>query len=286
MLPSYEDTGLDNGIGQVIYHYHQYLPKVGIEVVTKSDSTYSVSASHLGRIVNADIMFSHGFWFNQISDLQAQQNAQLVESIRYAKAVVVPSNYVAETFRRDFRLNPFIINHGVEMSDWKGAKNKGYVLWNKNRPGDVCSPIAVYELAKRNPDVQFITTFYPKDKEPLTNVQVTGKLSFNAMKELIKGASIYLATAKETFNISALEHLACGIPVLGFNWGGTADIITNKQDGYLVNPNDYEALSEGLEWLLTNRSKLTKNCKDKASSYNWLDVAKKIKEICEYVQSY
>lgn len=285
MLPSYQEVGLDNGVGQVLYHYHKYLPKVGIEVTTKLSDKYDVSASHLGKIIDADIAFNHGFWFNQVSDIQAQQNAQIIESIRYAKAIIVPSNYVAETFRRDFRLNPFVIGHAVEMSDWKGAKDKGYVLWNKNRPGDVCSPLPVYELAKRNPTVKFVTTFYPQDKEPLTNVQVTGKLSFDKMQQLIKGASIYLATAKETFNISALEHLACGVPILGFNWGGAADIITNKEDGYLVNYNDYDALSEGLQWLLTNRSKLTKNCKEKASRYNWLDVVQRIKEVCLYVKS-
>lgn len=281
MLPKISDVGTNNGIGQVLLNYWNWLPKVGIELTDNPDDKYDISSSHLGKIANADIVYNHGFWFGKVSELMSQQNAMIIESIRNAKAVIVPSEYVAETIRRDFRINPYVIGHGVNMSEWKGAKPKGYVLWNKNRPSDVCNPEPVYELAKRHPKVKFVTTFYPMDRTPIPdNVQIVGKVSFDQMKQIIKGASIYLSTAKETFNISALENLACGTPILGWNWGGTADIVWNKKDGYLVNVGDYDALSDGLEWLLENRQQLTTACKNKAMQYNWLDVAKKIREVC------
>lgn len=284
MLPKLSEVGTNNGIGQVIQNYWRYLPRVGIELTDNPDDNYDLSSSHLGKIVDADIVMLHGLWFGKVGDLQAQQNAMIIESMRNAKAIIVPSMYVAETIMRDLRISPYVIGHGVNMQDWKGAKPKGYVLWNKNRPSDVCNPEPVYELAKRFPKVKFVTTFFPMDKGKLENVEIIGKVSFEKMQTIIKGASVYLSTAKETFNISCLENLACGTPTLGWNWGGTADLIFNKKDGYLVNVGDYDALSEGLEWLLQNRQQISAACKNKAMMYNWLDVAKKIREVCEYVR--
>ena len=97
------------------------------------------------------------------------------------------------------------------------------------------------------------------------------------MKTIIQECSIYLATAKETFGIGTLEALACGKPVLGFDWGCTKEIVTHKQDGYLVSVNDYNALSTGLQYLLD--TDLAMNCKETALRYNWLDVAKQVTEV-------
>lgn len=283
MLPDYKTIGLNNGVGQTILNYHNYLPKVGIKVTTNSEEKYNISASHLGYKTDADIFFSHGFWFGKVNEQMAQQNKVLTECALRAKAVIVPSNYVAETFRREFRINPHIIGHAVNFEDWQHEyQSEGYVLWNKNRIADVCSPEPVYELAKQFPKVKFYTTLTRKETP---NMVITGILDHDKMKPVIQKAGIYLATAKETFGIGTLEALAAGVPVLGFRHGGTADIITHKQDGYLVNPGDYKELANGLDWLLDNRASLTDNCKEKAKKYNWLDIAKKIKGVIESVIS-
>lgn len=282
MLPHYKDLGLDNGVGQVLYHYHKYLPKMGIEVVTNPKQKYDLSMGHLGHLPNADIFASHGFWWgDSISDNKRQQNQQLAQCAVNARAVIVPSNYVAESFRREFRIASYVIPHGIDIEKWRhNHKNGGYVLWNKNRQSDVCNPQAVYELAKRFTKLPFISTYC---NEKLDNITVTGRLPFEKMKPLVQKTNIYLSTARETFGIGILEALASGVPVLGFNWGGNTDLITHKVDGYLVKPNDYNGLVKGLEWLLQNRDKLTENCIKKASNYTWLNVAEKIKGVCKDV---
>ena len=281
MTPRCNDIKLNNGVGQVIKNYHKFFPKAGIELVEK-DEKYDISANHLGYNPNADIFFCHGFWWGNVGENMAQQNKTLVECAIKSKAVIVPSEYVAKIFRRDFRIKPYVIGHGVNINEWNGAKDKGYILWNKNRQSDVCDPIHLYNLAKRNNDKKFVSTFIPENETKLDNIFVTGRTPFNKMKEVIKGASIYLSTAKETFNIGCLEALACGIPVLAFNWGNTPEIITHKKDGYIVETGNYDQLQTGLEWLLENRDKITDNCKQTAQKYSWLNVAKQIKGVFEY----
>jgi len=49
---------------------------------------------------------------------------------------------------------------------------------------------------------------------------------------------------------SATEAIACGTPVVAFDQGGMADVIVHRQTGWLAEPFDPEALSQGLRWAL------------------------------------
>jgi len=277
MIPHIKDISLDNGLGRVIQKYFEYLPQVGIELVSKNSKKYDLLVSHAGWNLQPDVLHLHGFyWSSYATENHHRQNKNLIEACRNTSFITVPSKWVAETLKRDFRLKPYIIPHAVEFDEWQSnRKSKGYVLWNKNRASDACNPDAVYELAKRNPQQEFVTTFTPH-KEPLPNLKICGRLPFAQMKILIQECSIYLATAKETFGIGTLEALACGKPVLGFNWGGTKEI-EYKHCKYLVEPYDYDALSEGLQYLLN--ADLSDNCKETALQYNWLNVANQLREV-------
>jgi glycosyltransferase involved in cell wall biosynthesis len=50
----------------------------------------------------------------------------------------------------------------------------------------------------------------------------------------------------ESFGQVALESLACGVPVVGYNSGGTADIVRNQKNGYLLY-NNTEIASQIIE---------------------------------------
>lgn len=152
----------------------------------------------------------------------------------------------------------------------------GYVLWNKNRFGDVCDPIAVTELARRFPNVRFITTFATSDRPK--NVEVTGVLPHDDMAKLVKKAMVYLSTTKETFGIGILEALAAGVPVLGFKHGGNAMLVGHGVSGYLARPNDYAGLARGLEYVMKHREILSKNAAVTAKRYRWEDSLIKLRE--------
>lgn len=281
MYPHKNDIGIDNGLGRVIHKYFEYLPQLGIKLVNINDK-YDLQVSHAGATLDCDIQHNHGIYWSsyQTDENQQQQNARIIQSAIQAKAIIVPSQWVAETFKRDMRISPFVIPHAIEYKQWQhDYESQNYVLWNKNRTSDACTPQAVSELAMRFPKQRFVSTFTNKTMD---NISVIGRQPFAKMKPIIQHAHIYLATNKETFGIGVLEALASGIPVLGFDWGGTSEIVTHLQDGYLVKPNDHTALTEGLEWLLINRDKLTGNCKATARKYNWLDVVKKVKEVYKY----
>jgi hypothetical protein len=112
-----------------------------------------------------------------------------------------------------------------------------------------------YRLAEAG--VPVVTTFAPPGMPSLPTLHVTGPLPHEQMKELIRHASVYLATTPETFGIGTLEAMACGVPILGYDWCGTGDIVNNIS-GYLVEPGDIEALIEGCGLVLVNRKAASK----------------------------
>ena len=66
---------------------------------------------------------------------------------------------------------------------------------------------------------------------------------------------------------TAVEAIACGVPVVGFNSGGIPDIIDHHKTGYLAKPGDVNSLKDGIEWVLKTKSEgvdFSKNCRRRA----------------------
>ena len=68
----------------------------------------------------------------------------------------------------------------------------------------------------------------------------------------------------ESFGLTSLESISCGVPVVAFDVGGTSDIVVHKETGYLATPYKSEELAQGVEWCISNKEKLSKNCLEKA----------------------
>lgn len=71
------------------------------------------------------------------------------------------------------------------------------------------------------------------------------------MPDVYGGADVFaLASENETFGQVFIEAMACGLPVVGTNVGGVPEIITDNQNGFLVQPNDASELAKKIELLL------------------------------------
>lgn len=271
----------ESGIKRVVEAYYKYADKVNIEFVQcheNDTSLYDVLIVHAGTtsvFPNEKPLVSmlHGlYWTADYSHTrwELEANAFITASIRHADVVTVPSAWVAETIRRDLRLNPIIIPHGIDYWEWENNEPcEEYVLWNKNRVGDVCSPHALGELAVRHPKVRFLTTFRPDNAPGAPNIRDTGVVPSKRMKVMIQRAAVYLSTTKETFGIGILEAMASGIPVLGFDHGGNRIMVQHGVNGYLASPGNYEDLSKGLEYCLQHRAVLGANGKELAKNFSW-----------------
>lgn len=264
----------DNGIGRVIHAQYRLLPQYGIELVGSPDDAEIVAAHISGDgLPRVDILHCHGLYWTAdpgsglYTSWHHTANQKIIEAARQAYAITVPSQWVAMPFKRDMRISPHVIGHGIDLDQWVPGENKGYVLWNKNRYADVCDPTPAVKLAERGASV--VTTFVRPGTTVPETLQIIGAQPFDVMRQWICEAGIYLATTKETFGIGTLEAMAAGVPVLGYAWGGTADLIEHERTGYLVRPGDIDGLAKGIEWIENHREELSANCREHAQAYAW-----------------
>ena len=273
MIPQPPDFRNDeSGIRRVVEAYFKYLPQYDIELMPHNAKRYDLKAVHAGMTDgDCDIAHLHGLYWTADYPATAweyRSNAQIVDAIRHAREVTVPSAWVTETFQRDMRFTPYVIPHGIEWDEWQhNEPNEGFVLWNKNRNFDVCSPKAMGELAHTFSDIQFVSTF-GVDRNP-SNLAVTGKVTHAEMKKYVQRSAVYLSTAKETFGLGTLEAMASGKPVLGFAHGGNLDLVKHGVNGYLAQPGNLDDLAEGLVYCLKHQDTLGANGREMAKRWTW-----------------
>ena len=283
MLPQLSSFRADeSGIKRVVEAYHRYAKEFDIEYVP-DDHPCDLVASHAGSRIGADVAINHGLYWT--ADYEADKwewgtNAEVIKSLRQALEITVPPNWVAETFKRDMRISPHVIGHGIEWDEWQEKSDKlPIILWNKNRASDVCNPAPVIMLAKKYRKIKFVTTFVPNSTNEMDNVRVIGLIPHREMKQLVKSASVYLATTKETFGIGVLEAMASGVPVLGFAHGGNLDLVQHGVNGYLARPNDYEDLANGLEYCVAYQDVLGKNGREISRQWTWRRACEKLRNV-------
>ena len=61
-----------------------------------------------------------------------------------------------------------------------------------------------------------------------------------------------LPSLQESFGLSALEAMACGVPVVASNAGGLPEVITDGVTGFLHPPNDVQRMAESAITILSD----------------------------------
>lgn len=269
-----EDGRGGGGIQRVVAAQAKHLPKYGIGMADTPESADVVNI-HAGALVDTDkpiVTNNHGhYWTGDFAwyDDYWQYNGEVIEALRRAHAIIVPSEWIAYPIKRDMRVVPYVIPHGVDLEDFEfSQKHEGFVLWGKPRADIVSDPAPVNELAARAPNISFMTTF----GRATANVKVVGPLPYKQFKSLSSRAAVWLATTRETGDIGSREAMAMGIPVLGYNHGATADLVIHGETGYLVKPGDYDDLLNGLQFCLDNRDRLAAAGRELVKSYQWHDI--------------
>jgi glycosyltransferase involved in cell wall biosynthesis len=279
VAPSSKGKRSVGGISRVVEAQERWLPEYDIDLVDdpKAADVLAVHATmwYPPSPSQKVVTHCHGLYWEDdhwASKWYEQVNTEIIDILQHADAITAPSQWVADSIARGSWLNPIVIGHGIELSEWEPAStSQDYVLWDKARQDAACDPRAVNVLASAMSDTRFITTF----GDEASNVRVTGVLDYPAHKEIMRNAGVYLATARETFGISLLEAMACGVPIVGWDWGGQAEIAV----GQLVTPGDYTALSQAIRYCLSNRRELRANCLQAVRQYEWQRVMGRYAEL-------
>ncbi len=120
------------------------------------------------------------------------------------------------------------------------------------------------------------------------HITFVGRRGRDQLKYYYSAADIFVTTPwYEPFGITPLEAMACGTPVIGSNVGGIKFTVRDSETGYLVPPNDAEALADKLAHLYTHPKLLGVFGRQAVQRVNdlftWKKVAKGLSELYEQV---
>lgn len=79
------------------------------------------------------------------------------------------------------------------------------------------------------------------------NIHLMGYMDEEAKMKYLSTAKGFLFAAEEDFGMSPVEAMACGVPVIGYNKGGTRDYIMNGKNGIFFDEQTPESLLEAIE---------------------------------------
>lgn len=276
----------DGGIRRVVEAQIKYLPKFGIQVtpnIDEADVIMNHGASLMEKPGIPMISCNHGLYWHDYDwgSWAHVTNERVVESMARSDAITAPSYWVSNAISRGMLRKPHVVYHGVDCDEFQPDPNPAnWVLWNKARTDLVSSDEWLNEIARRMPDVRFVTTF-GKERE---NVKIIGAIPYDEMKKFVAKAGLYLCTARETMGIGTLEALACGVPVVGWDYGGQSEIIIQGETGYLAPFENYDALENAIRTALNERERLSANCRrDALERWQWKDKIEKYADVIKSV---
>lgn len=77
--------------------------------------------------------------------------------------------------------------------------------------------------------------------------------TYDAIWELLPQADVFfLPSEYESFGLSALEAMACAVPVVGTNTGGLPEVVEDGVSGFLHAPGDTDAMADSIRKLLSD----------------------------------
>lgn len=196
--------------------------------------------------------------------------------------IVTPSLWLAEEAKKTFldQYNITVIPNGIDLKNFKPSETKKKYFKSEHK-------IKILGVAKNweeRKGFQFIDKLSRKYSNRY-EIIVVGKCKPNQTKNsLIKfisetssvkeladvysQADVFInPTLQDNFPTTNLEALACGIPVVTFNTGGSPEAI-DLYSGVICEEKNVDSLRDGIEMVINNEMITSESCLERAKVFN------------------
>lgn len=166
--------------------------------------------------------------------------------------------------------NIIVVRNGVDTRrftpDWSANNDNvvriisvGTLYWIKNQLMTIRAVSSIHDMGY---NVELILLGDGEDRDKIKNeirrVKAENYIYTPGTKKNVERylqmSKIYVSASKtEGLPLSILEAMACGLPVIATDAGGTKDIVHDKENGFIIGVDDEDALRSALLALIQNK---------------------------------
>ena len=194
-----------------------------------------------------------------------RETGTLGRGIPYGKTFVLPLGVDTEEYRPDYGKNYYA--HDL-LGIPRGRKIIFYSGHMEERKGVRVIVHAAIELVDRikNTGIHFVLCGNKGNESLiyealLENTEAVGYVTFagyrNDIADLMRSSSVGViaSTGWDSFTMSSVEMMASGLPLIVSNLQGLAETTVNGVTGFHIEPGDYQALAERINYLCSSPQK-------------------------------
>lgn len=251
---------------------------------------YALVISQLCRILNLKyIPILHGGNL----EYRLKNNPRLSNYIfSNAYKMVAPSHFLKSVFETYGYYNVEFIPNGIDLDIYRFYNrpiNGIKLLWVRSFTSIYNPELAILVMQKLKeighdaqltmvgPDIDgTLNTVKASAEEKGLNVSFTGKLSKQEWLKRSENSNVFINTTNlDNTPVSVIEAMAVGLPIVSTNVGGLPFLISNKEEGILVPPNNANAMAEVIINLMKDqdlKNKIIINARSKVEKFSWQSV--------------
>lgn len=160
----------------------------------------------------------------------------------------VPAEKVGATVRTSLGVRPdeFLLVCAARLSEQKGVDILLHAIARVLRDGVQCKCVIVGDGPLRTQLLE------QSLKLGLSNQVLFEGFRADVLPYLQSANAFVLTSRSEGLPLSILEAMACGLPCIVTDVGGSAEAVTNKVDGLVVPPESVDAVADAISYLATH----------------------------------
>ncbi len=222
------------------------------------------------------------------------------KALKNAKAVTVVSNELKLQLERVFHLDNILVRPmGIDISDFLSASYQSTAENTKTGKSKIVLFVGRLDKIKgveylidamENINARLLIvgngilrkSLEKRAEQYGEKIQFLGARKHSELPQIYAQADVFAAPsitlengATEGFGLVLIEAMASGTPVIGTRTGGIKDIISDGENGYLIEEKNSRMIADKVNLLLENPDlyeKISKNAKKTAAFYDWKNI--------------
>ena len=208
--------------------------------------------------------------------------------LRKSDFVTCNSNYLRNVCIKDYGISPeriIVIPNGISIPELKeNSRSKdcrGVVISNLHPYKGLLTLLDAIKLSKTLFTVDIVGegSIRKEIEAKISNLGLAKRVKLLGSQEISEKLFSYdfaiHPSETEGFSNAILEELSYGLPVICFDVGGNAEIITDQENGFLVKDFSPEALATKIDKIVGDSkimAELTNNAQCSVTKYSWENI--------------